>query len=64
MVSRANGHYVAAPEPFVIGNGLDIIQAGFDAQMKGLSARKVAVSLFLDAGADHALHKLALGQEE
>ena len=37
--------YVAAPEPYVIGKGLESIQTGIDAQMKGVSARKVVVSL-------------------
>jgi len=41
----AEGRYVAAPDPFVVGKGLDSIQAGFDVQMKGVSARKVVVSL-------------------
>ncbi|MBO0790652.1 MAG: zinc-binding alcohol dehydrogenase family protein, partial [Ktedonobacteraceae bacterium] len=33
----ASGHYVAAPEPFVVGKGLDHIQAGLDAQRQGVS---------------------------
>jgi len=37
--------YVAAPEPYVVGKGLESIQTGFDAQMKGVSAQKVVVSL-------------------
>lgn len=41
----AEGHYVAAPEPVVVGKGLDHIQAGFDAQRQGVSAKKVVVSL-------------------
>lgn len=41
----ANGHYVAAPEPVVVGSGLDHIQAGLDAQRQGVSAKKVVVSL-------------------
>ncbi len=41
----ADGRYVAAPEPYVIGTGLEYIQAGFDAQIKGVSARKVVISL-------------------
>ncbi len=41
----ADGHYVAAPEPSVVGKGLEYVQAGFDAQMKGVSAKKVVVSL-------------------
>lgn len=41
----AEGRYVAAPEPYVIGKGLDSIQAGLDVQMNGVSASKVVVSL-------------------
>lgn len=40
----ASGRYVAAPSPCIIGNGLEYIQAGLDAQIKGVSARKVVVS--------------------
>ncbi len=41
----ATGRYVAAPEPYVIGKGLEYIQAGFDMQRAGVSAKKVVVSL-------------------
>ncbi len=41
----AEGRYVAAPDPYIVGKGLGSIQAGFDMQMKGVSARKVVVSL-------------------
>ena len=41
----ANGHYLAAPEPVVVGSGLDHIQAGLDMQRQGVSAKKVVVSL-------------------
>ena len=37
--------YVAAPEPYIIGSGLECIQAAMDAQKKGVSAKKVVVSL-------------------
>ena len=37
--------YVAAPEPYIIGSSLEYIQAGMDAQRKGVSAKKVVVSL-------------------
>ena len=40
-----DNRYMAAPEPYVIGKGLECVQAGFDAQMKGVSARKVVISL-------------------
>jgi len=41
----AEGRYVAAPEPYVVGTGLESVQTGFDAQRKGVSAKKVVVSL-------------------
>ncbi len=41
----AGGYYIAAPEPVVIGKGLDYVQAGLDAQKKGVSAKKVVISL-------------------
>jgi len=41
----ADGRYVAAPEPYVVGTGLEYVQTGFDAQVKGVSAKKVVVSL-------------------
>ena len=44
-LALSEGRYVAAPEPSVIGTGLDCIQAGLDVQRKGVSAQKVVVSL-------------------
>ncbi len=41
----AEGRYVAAPEPYVVGRGLASVQAGFDMQRQGVSAKKVVVSL-------------------
>ena len=41
----AKGTYIAAPDPLVVGKGLEYIQAGFDLQKKGVSAKKVVVSL-------------------
>ena len=41
----AEGTFVAAPEPLVVGKGLEYVQAGFDIQKKGMSAKKVVVSL-------------------
>jgi len=41
----ADGRYVAAPDPYVVGKGLEYVQTGFDAQRKGVSAKKVVVSL-------------------
>lgn len=37
--------YIAAPEPYTIGSGLEYIQAGMDAQRRGVSAKKVVISL-------------------
>lgn len=39
----AQGSYVAAPEAHVIGEGLNFIQIGLDAQRKGVSAKKIVI---------------------
>ncbi|CAD6594524.1 MAG: hypothetical protein ASARMPRED_000587 [Alectoria sarmentosa] len=41
----AEGTYIAAPDPLVVGKGLEYIQAGYDLQRKGVSAKKIVVSL-------------------
>ncbi|KGO68315.1 Polyketide synthase, enoylreductase [Penicillium italicum] len=41
----AHGSFVAAPEPLVAGKGLEKIQEAMDLHMKGVSAKKVVVSL-------------------
>jgi NADPH:quinone reductase-like Zn-dependent oxidoreductase len=41
----AAGTYQAAPEPRVVGHGLQHIQAALDAQLNGVSAAKIVVSL-------------------
>jgi NADPH:quinone reductase-like Zn-dependent oxidoreductase len=41
----AEGKYIAAPDPQVVGKGLQYIQTGLDLQKKGVSAKKVVVSL-------------------
>lgn len=41
----AEGKFVAAPEPLVVGKGLERLQQAFDVQMKGVSAKKVVVTL-------------------
>ncbi len=41
----ANGSYIAAPDPHVVGKGLEHLQTAFDLQKKGVSATKVVVSL-------------------
>ncbi len=37
--------YIAAPEPLVVGKGLEYVQRGFDIQRQGVSAKKVVISL-------------------
>ena len=39
------GKYVCAPEPMVVGKGLESVQEALDVQKKGVSARKVVVTL-------------------
>lgn len=39
------GAFVPAPEPLVVGHGLDCVQAAFDRHRQGISARKVVVTL-------------------
>ena len=41
----ARGTFTAAPEPHVVGNGLETIIKAFDIQKKGVSAKKIVVSL-------------------
>ena len=41
----ASGSYVAAPDPYVVGRGLEHLQTALDFQKKGVSATKVVVSL-------------------
>jgi len=41
----AEGRYVAAPEPTVVGHSLRDVQHALDVQRKGVSAQKVVVSL-------------------
>jgi hypothetical protein len=41
----AERKFVAAPEPYVVGEGLESIQTGLDALRKGVSAKKVVVTL-------------------
>lgn len=41
----AEGTYIAAPEPHIVGKGLENIQAALDFQRRGVSAQKVVVSL-------------------
>jgi len=41
----ADGRYRAVPEPIVAGHGLDALQAACDTQRRGVSARKVVITL-------------------
>jgi hypothetical protein len=41
----ADGSYVPAPDPLIAGTGLESVQAGLDAQIRGVSARKVVITL-------------------
>lgn len=41
----SESRYVVAPEPYIIGKGLEYIQQGFDIQREGVSAKKVVISL-------------------
>lgn len=41
----AEGRYIIAPEPYIIGKGLEFIQGGLDIQRQGVSAKKVVVTL-------------------
>ncbi len=39
------GKYVIAPEPWVVGKGLEAIQVEFEAQKKVVSAKEVVVTV-------------------
>jgi NADPH:quinone reductase-like Zn-dependent oxidoreductase len=39
------GTFVPAPEPLIVGHGLESLQAALDEQKKGVSARKIVVTL-------------------
>ncbi|KAL8949440.1 MAG: hypothetical protein Q9222_004446 [Ikaeria aurantiellina] len=41
----AKGKFVAAPDAHVVGKGLEIVQAAFDLMEKGVSAKKLVVTL-------------------
>ncbi|KAI9752484.1 MAG: hypothetical protein M4579_005608 [Chaenotheca gracillima] len=41
----AEGRFVAAPEPHVVGKGIEYVQAGLDALKNGVSAKKVVITL-------------------
>lgn len=41
----ANGDFVPAPEPWVVGHGLEKVQEAMDLQKKGVSAKKVVVTI-------------------
>ena len=39
------GRYLVAPEPWVVGRGLEAVQDGLEKQKRGVSARKVVITL-------------------
>lgn len=39
------GLFIPAPEPLVAGQGLENLQAAFDLQKKGVSAKKIVISI-------------------
>jgi hypothetical protein len=39
------GEFTAAPDPIVVGKGLEFINAGLEMQKQGVSAKKVVISL-------------------
>jgi hypothetical protein len=41
----AESKYIAAPEPHVVGKGLECVQEALDVHKKGVSAKKVVFSL-------------------
>ena len=41
----ASGKYIAAPEPLVVNKGLEYVQEALDVHKKGVSAKKVVVTL-------------------
>jgi hypothetical protein len=41
----AEGKYILAPEPQVVGKGLEYVQEALDLNKRGVSAKKVVVSL-------------------
>lgn len=41
----ADGRYHIAPEPWVIGKGLELVQSGIDTLRKGVSAKKIVIEL-------------------
>lgn len=40
-----DGRFVAAPDPLVVGKGLEYVQAELETQLKGVSAKKVVISM-------------------
>jgi hypothetical protein len=44
-LALAQGKYVFAPEPLVVGKGLECIQEALNIAKKGISVKKVVVSL-------------------
>jgi hypothetical protein len=40
-----DGSYIAAPEAYIVGHGLEAVNKAFEVSKKGVRAKKVAVSL-------------------
>ena len=45
LKALAEGKFVAAPDPYVVGKGLECVQEAFEVQKKGVSVKKIAVPL-------------------
>ena len=43
--AMSEGKYVLAPEPLVVGKGLEALQGAFEVVKQGVSAKKVVVTL-------------------
>ena len=41
----SDGAYVPAPEPWIVGHGLEFLQRGLEIQKEGVSAKKVVIAL-------------------
>jgi len=40
-----DGSYIAAPEAYIVGHGLEAVNKAFEVSKKGVRAKKVVVSL-------------------
>ena len=44
-IALADGSFKPTPEPTIVGEGLEVLQAGLDHLKKGISATKLVVTL-------------------